>query len=68
MNLNILNQLNNLKANPIQLMAKFGYNIPQGCSPNDPESIVKGLINSGQVSQDALNGAMQFANQMGIKL
>ena len=56
----IVNLYNQFKQNPMQmLMQKF--DIPNGIS-NDPNAIVQHLLNSGQVSQDAVNRAMQMRN------
>lgn len=55
------NWLNNLK----QAVQKM--NVPQDIQ-NNPHSIVDYLVQSGRVSQDRLNQAMQIAQNMGIKL
>lgn len=65
MNPQMMQMLASLKSNPVQFLASKGKNVPQGMI--DPEQIVKHLINSGQVNQDAINQAMQMASQMGIK-
>ena len=57
--MNPLELIGQLKSNPaILLSSKF--NIPQGM--NDPNQIIQHLLNTGQVSQDAVNRAMQMRN------
>jgi len=59
MNNNIFNILSQLKANPIQMLSRR-FNIPQNM--NNPQEIIQHLLNSGQVSQDQVNQAMQMRN------
>lgn len=42
-------------------------NVPQQMQ-NDPHQIVNYLVQSGKINQDAVNRAIQTAQQMGIKL
>ena len=58
--------LQSLKNNPLSFLASKGFNVPQGI--NNPQQMVNHLVNSGQVNQNAINQAMQMANQMGIKI
>lgn len=57
---------NNSLMNRVQQIVQQ-LNIPQQMQ-NDPQQIVNYLVQNGKVSQDAVNKAMQTANQMGIKL
>ena len=57
---------NNNMMNRIQQIVQQ-LNIPQQMQ-NDPHQIVNYLVQNGKISQDAVNKAMQTANQMGIKL
>lgn len=50
-----------LKNNPLQALRQAGFNVPQNI--NNPQDIVQYLANSGQVSQEKLNAAQQFASQ-----
>lgn len=45
--------------NPMSMLSRR-FNIPQGL--NDPNQIIQHLINTGQVSQDQVNYAMQMKN------
>lgn len=58
-------QSNNM-ANRIQQIIQQ-LNIPQQMQ-NDPHQIVNYLVQSGKINQEAVNKAMQTAQQMGIKL
>ena len=58
--------LQSLKNNPLSFLASKGFNVPQGI--NNPQQMVNHLVNSGQVNQNAINQAMQMANQMEIKI
>lgn len=40
---------------------QMAQNLPQNFNP---QAIVQGMVNSGQVSQQQLNQAMQIANQL----
>ena len=62
----MMQMLTSLKSNPMSFLASKGLNLPQVI--NDPEQMVKHLINSGQINQNAINQAIQMANQMGIKM
>jgi len=54
-----VNDITTFMQNPLaMLMRKF--NIPQGM--NNPQDILQHLLNSGQVSQEQINQAMQMRN------
>lgn len=55
----ILSMLQQLQQNPAQLLAQR-FNVPGNLS--DPQAIIQHLLNSGQVSQDQVNQAMQMQN------
>ena len=63
---NMMQMLNQLKANPMQFLAKSKFNIPQNMI-NDPNAIINHLVSSGQVSQEAYNRAYNMARQFGGK-
>lgn len=66
-NNNIMTQFNQFKSNPMQFLTNRKINIPREYS-NNPQQAVQYLLNNGQMSQQALNGMIQMANKMGIKL
>jgi hypothetical protein len=57
--MNPMQIISQLKSNPAMLLSQR-FNIPQGM--NDPNQIIQHLLNTGQVSQDAVNRAMQMKN------
>lgn len=61
---NIMQMLQQFKANPTQMLAKR-FNIPQNVS--DPNQIIQHLVQSGQVSQQQINNAYRQAQQLGFK-
>lgn len=63
----IMQMLATFKQNPTQMLTQNGMQVPPAMMGN-PEQMVRHLIQSGQVNQNALNQAMQIATQMGIKL
>ncbi len=63
----IMQMLSTFKGNPMQMLTQNGLQVPPAMAGN-PEQMVRHLIQSGQVNQNALNQAMQIASQMGIKL
>lgn len=58
MNNNILGLLNGLMSNPMQVLSQNGFKLPQNM--NNPQEIVQHLLNTGQISQDQVNQAMQM--------
>ena len=58
---NMMQALQQLRANPAQVLQKAGLNIPQGMS--DPNAIIQHLLQSGQVPQEAYNKALQMAQR-----
>lgn len=63
MNNQMLGMLQQLKANPLQFLMQRKFNLPQGISANDPQAILNHLVQTGQVSQQAVNNAYQMAQR-----
>lgn len=59
---NMMAMLQNLKQNPMQFLMQKKFNVPQNVQ-NDPNAIIKHLMDTGQVSQQQYNRAMQMAQQ-----
>lgn len=59
----LLGMLQQLKANPMQMLLQKRMNLPQNISTNDPQAILNHLVQTGQVSQQQLNNAYQMAQQ-----
>lgn len=49
------------KQNPM-MMLNQRFNIPQNVNLSDPNAILQHLMNTGQVTQDQINQAMQMKN------
>lgn len=62
----MLSMLQQLKRNPMQMLMRSRFRLPQNMS-NDPSEILNYLVRSGQVSQDQINRAYQTARQFGIQ-
>lgn len=60
--MNIMGMLQQFKANPMQMLLQSRFNVPQTMA-NDPSAILNHLLQTGQVSQDAVNRAYQQAGQ-----
>ncbi len=63
---NPMQMLSQLQQNPLSFLAQQKLNIPKEIA-NDPNKIIQHLMNTGQVSQDAYNNAIQRAQSMGFK-
>lgn len=48
-----------LKSNPVQVLSQR-FNLPANL--NDPQAIIQHLLNSGQITQQQVNQAMQMRN------
>lgn len=63
MNNNIMAMLQMLQQNPMQILARRGWNIPQNML-SDPNAIVQHLLSTGQITQAQYNQANSMARQM----
>lgn len=63
---NPLAMLQQLKQNPLSMLQRAGFNVPQNL--NSPQDIVQHLMNSGQLSQQQYDQARQMARQLGVNL
>ena len=61
--MNIMGMLQQLKANPMQILLQKRMNVPQGIPMNDPQAILNHLLQTGQVSQQQVNQAYQMAQR-----
>ena len=62
MNNQMLQMLQQLKANPMQFILQQKLNIPQNIA-NDPNAILQHLLQTGQVDQSRVNQAYQMAQR-----
>ena len=56
---NMMNAISQAMSNPMSIIGKR-FNIPQ--TIQNPEDMVNHLVNSGQVTQEQVNQAMQMKN------
>ena len=59
----IIQLLQQFKANPMQYLIQRRLNIPAGVSMSDPQAILNHLVSTGQVSQQQINNAYQMAQR-----
>ena len=62
MNNQLLQMLQQIKANPMQFLIQRRMNIPSGIA-NDPNAIINHLLQTNQVSQQQVNAAYQQMGQ-----
>lgn len=63
MQFNPMQMLQMMKQNPLQMLQRAGYQLPQGMAMTDPNAIINYLRQSGQLPQERLNQIMQSAQQ-----
>lgn len=61
--MNLMGMLQQFRANPMQMLMQRRMNVPQNMM-NDPNAILNHLLQTGQVSQAAVNRAYQMAQGM----
>lgn len=57
----LMQMLPQFRQNPMGMLTRR-YNIPQNL--NNPQEIIQHLLNSGQISQEQVNNAMQMRNNL----
>lgn len=63
--MNIMQQLQMLRQNPMQFLRQRGFNVPDNIT--NPQAIIQHLMNSGQVSQQQMNQAQAMAQGFGLR-
>jgi len=58
----LMQNIQQLKANPLQFLMKRGFNIPDEVG-TDPQNILNHLMKSGQVTQEQINSVYQVAQK-----
>ena len=58
----VMGMLQQFRQNPMQFLIQRRMNVPQNIA-NDPNAILNHLLQTGQVSQDAVNRAYQQVSQ-----
>ena len=54
---NPMQALSQLRSNPVRMLSKAGYNVPEDIGSN-PQAIVQHLLNTNQITQQRLNYAI----------
>ena len=57
--MNPMQMLQNLKNDPVSFLKQKGFNLPDGVDARNPQSIINALMQSGQVSRNAYQSALQ---------
>ena len=60
--LNMAQMIQQLKADPVKMLSKR-FNLPSN-APTNPQELLQYLLDSGQVSQQQINNAMQMRKMM----
>ena len=60
--MNPMQVLQQLKSNPAEFLRSKGFNMPDGVDVNNPQSIISGLLQSGQINN---NRYQQVLRMMG---
>ena len=53
-----------LKSNPVEFLKSRGFNVPDGVNTSDPNSIINGLMRSGQIGNGRYQQVMQMMQKM----
>ena len=54
--------LQEIKSNPAAYLQKMGYRLPQGVDTRNPQSIINGLVNTGQIGNGRVQQLMRMFN------
>lgn len=63
----MMQMVQQFKANPMQMLSKMKFNVPQNINVNDPNAILNHLMQTNQISQAQVNQAYQWMQRMGGK-
>ena len=63
---NLISMYQQFKQNPMAMLSKR-FNIPQNVDMSNPNSIIEHLLNTGQISQNQVNNAMNMRNNPLVK-
>ena len=61
--MNVAQQIEQLKRNPVQMLQKAGYSVPQNIASN-PQAMVQHLLQTGQISSPALQKVQQYMGML----
>lgn len=60
---NPMQAMSQLRSNPVQMLSKAGFNVPENIG-NNPQAIVQHLLNTNQITQQRFNQSQMMANRM----
>lgn len=63
----LYDQMNILRRNPMQFLLQHRMNIPPEYM-NDPEGAIRYMVNSGQISEQRVEDAKNYARKLGINI
>lgn len=56
-------QLQQLKSNPADFLKKMGYNLPAGVDTRNPNAIINGLVQTGQIGNGRVQQLLRMFNR-----
>lgn len=56
-------QLQQLKSNPADFLKKMGYNLPSGIDTRNPQAIINGLVQTGQIGNGRVQQLLRMFNR-----
>ncbi len=63
-NKNPMQMVQQLKSNPSEFLKSRGFNIPNGVDTSNPQSIINGLMRSGQIGNGKYQQVMHMMQKM----
>lgn len=61
--MNPMQAVQQLKNNPTEFISNMGFNIPDGVDTSNPNSIINGLLQSGQIKNGRFQQIMNMMNR-----
>lgn len=61
--MNPMQAVQQLKSNPTEFINNMGFNIPDGVDTSNPNSIINGLLQSGQIKNGRFQQIMNMMNR-----
>ena len=55
--------LHDIKSNPAAYLKKMGYNLPSGIDTRNPQAIINGLVQTGQIGNGRVQQLLRMFNR-----
>ena len=55
--------LQEIKSNPAEYLKRMGYNLPAGVDTRSPQSIINGLVQTGQIGNGRVQQLLRMFNR-----